>query len=216
MAGHELVLGREWFSASSDYYLRQVHEHPDSIYFRIENAIASHRVMAYDMAMLFARLRRGEITIQKFTNDNEAISQRISSWLGHLGSLLTDDKYLVHRFDKSIPKDPDDIVDAYVPRGLYHGEMFAANFMSMDWTSLEMVHKYQTSVALKQPPPPDLPKFALEICRIFQAIEYWPHSPPGAVLAAQASVGIAAIFLPKDDKHSMWCRRKLAKIESLG
>ena len=86
----------------------------------------------------------------------------------------------------------------------------------MDWTSLEMVHKNQTSKVLQQQTPSDLPLLALEICRLFEAIEYWPQSPPGAVLAAQASLGVAAIYLPKDDRYTMWCRRKLAKMESLG
>ena len=216
MAGHELVLGREWFCASSDYYRHQAFEHPESINLKMESATASQRLLAMDMAMLFAKLRRGEITIQDFLSENETISQRLTSFADHLGPLLSDSKYLVTNFEGAKPRDPEDIVDPYKPGGLYRGELFLANFMRMDWTSLEMMHKNQTSEVLQQQPASDLPLLALEICRIFEAIEYWPQSPPGAVLAAQASLGIATVFLPKDARHTMWCRRKLAKMESLG
>lgn len=216
MAGHELVLGREWFCASSDYYRHQAFEHPESINLKMESATASHRLLAMDMAMLFAKLRRGEVTVQDFLSENATISQRLTSLVDHLGPLLSDSKYLVTNFEGAKARDPEDIVDPYKPGGLHQGELFSANFMRMDWISLEMMHKNQTSEVLQQEPPSDLPLLALEVCRLFEAIEYWPQSPPGAVLAAQATLGIATIFLPKDGRHTMWCRRKLAKMESLG
>ncbi|KAL9033734.1 MAG: hypothetical protein Q9214_007370, partial [Letrouitia sp. 1 TL-2023] len=66
------------------------------------------------------------------------------------------------------------------------------------------------------PAPPDLRSLASDMCRIFEAIELWPGSYPGSLVAAQATLGIATLFLPKDEKHIMWCRQKLAAIESRG
>lgn len=78
------------------------------------------------------------------------------------------------------------------------------------------MHKYQTALTLETPPSAELGMKAYATCQLYEALEYWPHSPPGTVLACQASLGIACLFLPRDKKHSMWARRKLATIESNG
>ncbi|TVY80693.1 hypothetical protein LSUE1_G006092 [Lachnellula suecica] len=69
---------------------------------------------------------------------------------------------------------------------------------------------------MKTEPSAELQEIAYKSCQLFEAMEYWPGSPPGTVLACQASLGIACLFLPRDDHHSMWARRKLAVIESHG
>ncbi|EFW99042.1 c6 zinc finger domain containing protein [Grosmannia clavigera kw1407] len=61
-----------------------------------------------------------------------------------------------------------------------------------------------------------LAQLAFGACQIFETVERWPASPPGVVIALQASVAIAALFLPRDSRHRMWIRRKFALIESMG
>lgn len=78
------------------------------------------------------------------------------------------------------------------------------------------MHQYQTALTLKTQPSVELEKKAFATCQLYEALEYWPHSPPGTILAIQASLGIACLFLPRDETHSMWARRKLATIESNG
>ncbi|TVY90139.1 Sterol uptake control protein [Lachnellula willkommii] len=57
---------------------------------------------------------------------------------------------------------------------------------------------------------------AYKTCQLFEALENWPGSPPGTVIACQASLGIACLFLPRDNRHALWARRKFALIESHG
>lgn len=82
--------------------------------------------------------------------------------------------------------------------------------------SINLMHKYQTALILQTPPSAELGMEAYNTCQLYEALEYWPHSPQGIVLACQASLGIACLFLPRDERHSMWARRKLATIESNG
>lgn len=61
-----------------------------------------------------------------------------------------------------------------------------------------------------------LGELAFGACQVFETVERWPASPAGAMITLQASVAIAALFLPRDDRHRMWIRRKFALIESVG
>lgn len=237
MAGHETVLGRDWFCANDDYYRDQMLLYPENIELKIESAVASHRLVAMDMAMLFAKLPRGEISFADFMVDNRLIAERISTCWSPLAPLLSDKKYLVTSFDGAQNRDKDDIVDPYMAGGLYGGDLWFANFIMLDWTAIEMMHKYQSALLyvlsrsfrpllcclldrfkclaflgareicsvcqhlpesgsadsdtlnrLRQEPPPEVQTLALKICRRFEAIEYWPQSPPEAILSAHASV----------------------------
>ena len=123
---------------------------------------------------------------------------------------------MVHFFQAPQDRDLDDIVDPYLPRGLYKGELWTINFLLTDWIALDVMQKYQAAMLFKQHPPSELKTMALELCRLFEAIEYWPESLSGSVLKAQAGLGIATIFLPRDQRQVMWCRRKLAMIEATG
>lgn len=76
--------------------------------------------------------------------------------------------------------------------------------------------RYQTALILKTEPGDELQQIAYKTCQLFEALENWPGSPPGTVIASQASLGIACLFLPRDNRHAMWARRKFALIESHG
>ena len=216
MAGHNVVLGREWFCATDNYCRKQLSRSPGNIDYQIESAVAFQRLTAMDMATLFAKLPRGEISLEDFVRDNAVISERTRAWIDGLRPLLDNETYLVDSFEGARPRQWDDIVDPYVPRRLYQGDLWSLNFLMMQGTSLEIMHKSQTAMVLQQQPPPGLYDLALDICQRFEAIEYWTHSPPGAVVAAQAVIGVASLYLPKDERHMMWCRRKLATIEGQG
>lgn len=216
MSGYETVLGREWFLANEQYYLRQTELYPEDTDRRIELAIASHRLMAMDMALLFAKLPRGDISVQDFATENELLASRIASWKEGLDPLLADTRFLVTSIRGVSAQDVEDIANPYKPGTLYSGPLWSLNFLLLDGTALMLMRKYQTSLILQQPAPPDLRSLASDMCRIFEAIELWPGSYPGSLVAAQATLGIATLFLPKDERHTMWCRQKLAAIERKG
>ena len=216
MSGYETVLAREWFYVCQQYHRQQSQLHPDNIDCKIERAIADHRLTALDMSTLFAKLSRGAITIEEFLEQNLDISERITAWRHTLDPELTDSNYAVTSFAGARERDPNDIVDPYTPGGLYHGPLWTMNHLFIDWCAVSLMHKHQTAFILQQQPPEELGALALEQLRLFEAIEYWPGSPSGAVLAAQANLGMASLFLPKDERHITWCRKKLATIESMG
>lgn len=216
MSGYQTVLGREWFAANEHYYTEQARQHPGDIFSQIEAAVASHRVLAMDMALLFAKLPCGAISFPEFSKENVLLAQKIRGWKQNLDPLLSDDRYLVRSFEGAHQREKDDIVDPYRPGGLFQGPLWGMNFLMMDWLGTNILHTCQTALIMKEAVPPRLVDSALEVCRLFETIEYWPRSAPGSVISAQAGIGIAALFLPKDERHTMWIRRKLAAIESQG
>ena len=217
MSGCETVLSRDWFRASEQYYKQLVIQDRTNIHNRIEANIAGHRLMAMDMALLFSKLPRGLISIDEFVRENQQISDAIAAGMADLEDITANQRHhLVTSFEGAPERDPDDIVDPYKPGGLYSGPLWTINYLLLDYHAVHTVQQYQSALMLQLQAPPDLPSRALEQCRIFEAIERWPGSPPAAILPAQASLGVAGLFLPKDERHSMWCRQKLAKVESLG
>jgi hypothetical protein len=216
MAGFETVLSREWFSNAKEYFERRAAEEPNNVKWRIEELVASNRLIGTDMSALFSKMGKGEISFEQFLIANEKLGQNIFDWKHKMHPSLQDPKWLVTDFSGGPPVDLDDIVDPYIPGTLYHGPLWALNICHIDWYSIDLMHKYQTAVALGSQPSKELGMGAYATCQLLEAIEYWPGSPKGAVLACQASLGIASLFLPRDKTHAMWCRRKLAVIESHG
>lgn len=216
MSGYETMLAREWFCANEDYYRHQSQGYPNDINYKIETAIASHRLIAMDMALLFAKLPRGAMTLEEFVTEHEKLSTRFSTWKHHLDMLLNCTRALVETFEVERKPSSEDVIDPYMPGGFFKNGFWTLNIMLMDWYATDVMYRYQSALMLQRLPPPELEDIAIEVCRMFEAIEYWPEGPPGIVLSAQAALGIATLFLPKNDRHTMWCRRKLAKIEGLG
>ena len=217
MSGYETMLAREWFCANEDYYRHQSQKYPNDIDYKIETAIASRRLIAMDMAVLFAKLPRGAITLESFMIENKELSMRISAGKQHLDILLTHTRSLVETHEVERKSDSKNVIDPYMPGGIYNKDgLWALNLMLMDWYAMDVMHRYQSALMLQRLPPPELELLALRLCGMVEAIESWPEGPPGIMLSTQAALGIATLFLPKDDRHTMWSRRKLAKIESLG
>lgn len=216
MSGYETMLAREWFCANEDYYRHQSQRYPDDINYQIETAIASKRLLAMDMALLFAKLPRGAISVEEFVTENDKLSMRFSTWKQHLNMLLSNTRASVETFEVERKPNLEDVIDPYMPGGIFKNGFWTLNIMLMDWHATNVMYRYQSALMLKRHPPPELEGIAIEVCRMFEAIEYWPEGPEGIMLSAQASLGIATLFLPKDDRHTLWCRRKLAKIEGLG
>jgi hypothetical protein len=129
---------------------------------------------------------------------------------------LKDPHYLVMDFTGARPLEPDDIVNPYLPNVIYTGPLFVMNVVKIDWLSIDLMHRFQTALSMKQQPGPEVGEMAYATCQLFEAVEYYPNSPPGAVLGCQASLGMASLFLPKDQRHAMWTRRKFATVESHG
>ncbi|KAK5467407.1 hypothetical protein LTS15_000379 [Exophiala xenobiotica] len=220
MAGNETRLERQWFEANSRWYHDQIQTDSEADV-DIENTlayfVAANRLLGMDMAALFAGFAKQEIGIEDFRAENDKIIERLNEMKHHIQS-FNDDYHRVKEFPVAAerPLNDDDIVNPYVPGGLFKDALWPINFMWLDWYGIELMQKYQTALLLQQPIPPELELMSLEICRIYETIERWPDAPNGAILGVHTNLGIALLFLKKDAKHTMWARRKLATIERLG
>lgn len=210
------MLGREWFLPCEDFYRQKSQDHPQNMDYKIERAYVSHLLVTIDMTLLFARLSRQSITIDDFTIENEQLSKRIVTWKQQLDILRIESVSLAGTYEAKGKPNTESIIDPHMPGGFHKAGLSTLNFMLMDWYAIDLVHRYQGALLLRQEQPPELESMALEICRMFEAVDCWSDGLPGALLSSQALLGIATIFLPKDDRHIMWCRLKLAKIEAMG
>lgn len=220
MSGNVTQLDRKWFEANTKWYHSQVDHDTDNdldIDGILADLVSSNRLLGFDMATLYAKLPRQEIAMDEFHRENDKIIDRLSDLKRRIES-INDGYYTVQHFPeaKSRPLTEEDIVDPYVPGGLFKDALWNLNFMWMDWYSIEQMHKYQAATLLKQPISPQMEAISLEQCRIYEAIDRWQEAPTGALLWCHASLGLTVVFLQKDEKHIMWCRRKLANIERMG
>ncbi|RMD40568.1 hypothetical protein DV735_g4551, partial [Chaetothyriales sp. CBS 134920] len=268
MAGGTPRLDRRWFEANAAWYAGAVDDDPDDdvdIDGTLSSYVASSRLVAFDMARLFARMQLqmasgsaasanagdehqqpslssppsssatspsfspsvstpssstpSHITLEQFHAEYGAIRARLDEMKSQLEA-LNDGFFTVKSFPTALtqPYDPaTDIVNPYIPGGLFKGVLWNLNLMWIDWYAIDQMLKHQTSLLLQQPlPMEELGAISLQQCRIYEAIERYPDAPKGAILGAQASLALATLFLPKDDKHTMWARRKLADIERIG
>jgi len=215
LGGWEMVLDRKWFLYSETFLQQQVAEEPAELNWRIESASAKLRRIARDMITHFANYGKGESSQDQFLKDNDSIRRMLNDWRINLDPTLQDDRFLVTEYPDA-PVDPNAVFDRYVPGAIYHGPLWSMNIILIDWYSLDVMHKYQTALFLKTDPDPEIYAGAFTTCRLFETVEYFPESPPGTTLCLHAALAIAFIFLPRDEKHHMWARRKLASIECQG
>jgi len=216
LGGFQTVLSREWFSYGLQYFLQQSESAPENLAWRILAQQWQYRLLAMDMALLFARMGKGEISPKQFEIENGALGKRIAEWKTKMDPVLRDPQYLVHDFHGVPPATCKSIVDPWEPGYFYDGPLFPMNIAMLDWLSIDIMHKYQTAQITNTQPSPELTRQAYQSCQLFEAIELWPESPKGTILCLQASLGISLLFLPRDDMHAMWGRRKFASIEANG
>lgn len=216
MSGGETNMGREWFAAHADFYTRQARDRPDDLGARFEDYFATTRLLATDVALVFAAKTKRATTDEKFVRDTDALVARFERYEHRLRTAFTDSAYFIKDFPSAPPPHPDDITDFRDPNFLYSGDLFTMNFVLIDFWAVQLMFKYQLTLAELRQPSPELMEIALKKCKTFEAVQYYDHGPPGAIVGCQASLGIASLFLPKDQKHIDWCRRKFALVEQKG
>jgi Fungal specific transcription factor domain/Fungal Zn(2)-Cys(6) binuclear cluster domain len=215
MAGSQTVLGREWYVEFQAYYEDQVDPEDVDIENSLAAASAATRLIGMDMALLFSQLPEGLISIPDFMTQSDKLAQRILHLRERIET-LNDGYYTIMDFPDRKPLGPEDIVDPYRPGGLFRDGFWPLNYLWIDWYGVYQMHRMQTMAILQQPFPPEMEALSLDQCRIFEAIQRWPSSPHGSILGCHESLALAAVFLQKDEKHTMWCRKKMAAIEQKG
>lgn len=218
MSGHEAALGREWFAACADFYARQARDKPNDIGARLEEHFSQHRLLAMDVALLFGKKAKGALSDDEFVLGLGELSRWLMSMEHELTTAFAESRTYIKDFPGAPDHtDPDDVVDDPTnPNFLLAGELFTWNFIMIDFWSLLLMFKSWLGQFDKSQAGHEVVDIAFKICRLFESLQYASGDDDAVVLAAQAALGFAATCLPKDQKHTMWCRRKYARIEACG
>lgn len=215
IAGTEAILRRDWYLAIEQHAAEQAALYPDDPHKQFNLVACINRRFGLDMASLYAKLSRGMIPYDEFTQQNERLGQTLEK-AKDIMRRFNDSEHVVRSYPNKQPLTEDDVLDPYVPGVMYEGPMWDANYIWIDLLSTELMHKYQTMLAVQQPLLPELGKLALEQCQLMETIVRWPQKPNGACIGFKNAIGLASLFLPRDPKYQMWSQRKLAMMEQNG
>lgn len=213
-SGGESVLGREWYVAAHESYVRELCENPNDLGIQYEERFAYSRLVAKDSNEVFARKGKGLLSDEEFITQLSNLQERVEGLETSIPSTLLDAQYKI----KEIPgtPDPDDIVNPYEPCVIWKEPLWASNLLKLDtWGIVTMFH-LSSSMALRKPSSPELTKLAYSAAQVFEAMCAYPHAPSGAIIEAQTTLALSTLFLPRDPKTIQWCRRIFAKVESSG
>ena len=216
MSGGETVLGREWFASCADFYQRQAFDRPNDTGAKFEECFSTARLLATDVAMMFAAKSKNTISDEQFALSTNSMKDQLAKFGHDIKTAFTDPSIFVKSYPNAPPPSEDDITDFRDSMFLYASELFTMNYIQTDFWAIDLMFQYQLAAAQRQQPSPQLTEIALNMCKMMEAIEYCDQGPPGAILGSQASLGIASLFLPKDRKHMDWCRRQFALVEQSG
>lgn len=208
-------MDREWFSASADFYIRQTRDRPNDLGARFEEYFATSRLLATDVILLFASKTKGAVSDEQFMSNVESLSKRFEEFGNAIESAFTDPSCYAKDYPRAPPRSDNDLFDYQDSNFLYGGEYATMNFVLIDHWAIDLMFKFQLSLAMGQAPSPEFAEIAMKKCKLFEAIQYGDESP-AAALGCQASLGIQCLFLPKEERYIQWARRKFASIEQLG
>ncbi|KAJ5915884.1 hypothetical protein N7454_010791 [Penicillium verhagenii] len=215
LAGTEAILSRDWYLAKEQFDAEQAALDPDDARKQLSLVASINRRFGLDMASLYAKLSQGMIPFEDFAVQNEQLGQTIER-AKNIMRAFDDSEYTVRSYPNQQPLTEDDIVDPYVPGRIHRGAMWDANYIWIDLLSTELMYKYQTMLALRQPLLPDLTKLAWEQAQLMETIDRWPEKGNGACIGFKNSIGLTSMFLPRDIKNQIWCRRRIARMEQTG
>ncbi|EGR51656.1 uncharacterized protein TRIREDRAFT_56141 [Trichoderma reesei QM6a] len=207
---------RVWFTSMITYYQNQIACNPEDLRWRIEDRSARLRLISWDMSILYARGSAKQISKSDYANQHSYLTAQLEEWKATWDPALCDEQFLVTDFNWRLPLNSDDIVDPYRPGLLYDHPLFNNTVITMEWHSILIMHKTQSPELSKEELFTEVSSHAFAVCELFECLEFWPDLPPGALIAVQPCLAIAALFLPHDPSHNMWLRRKFALLETQG
>ncbi|KAJ3570952.1 hypothetical protein NPX13_g5549 [Xylaria arbuscula] len=217
MGGFETALPREWFIAAVEGSEKKVEDNPDDLAWRTEVQATNLRLISMDMSLLYAKSARGDISPEDYSAEYNQISARVWEWKTGLDPAIIDANFLVTDFHYRRPLTDADILDPYKPGSLYKPPLFSTTILFMEWYSIIIMHtSRQEAYGLQQEPSSELRSLALSACEMFETVQRWPDAPSGALIAVQACLALACLFIPRDHKYMMWIRRKYALLEAAG
>ncbi|KAI1824197.1 hypothetical protein F4861DRAFT_531081 [Xylaria intraflava] len=217
MGGFQPALPREWVVSAMEGGQERLREDPDNLSWRISMQSAVLRFISMDMSLLYAKKARDEISPEDFAREYNDILIRLAEWKTNLDPRITDSNYLVTDFQHKQPLTDDDIVNPYKPGFLYKGPLFATTILLLKWHSIKITHlSRQAGFSMHKEPSNELRQLSLSACELFETVRLWPEAPPGVTVTVQSSLAMACFFMPRDQRHNMWIRRRYAHLEAAG
>lgn len=101
MSGGKTVLGREWFSACTEFYKRQARDKPNDFGALFEDMFATSRLIATDIALLLASRNTGEKSEEVFAREVQELHTQMEDFNHTLTTRFTDPACFVKTFPKA-------------------------------------------------------------------------------------------------------------------
>lgn len=207
-------LSRDWFDSMRTFFRQQMAQHPGELKWIMADRSTHIRQISWQQALLYSKHNRGQLTEEESAGEHDRLTGVLREYRKSWHSALEDPQYLVRDFGGQQP-DPNDIVNPYEPGILYEEPIFSTTIAAAEWHCVMIMHLVQspnlTPLLFKE-----LGEHAYAICRYYETMQYSPYTPKGAMTQLQNVVQTAPLFLPKDEKHHDWVRRKSAYSESTG
>jgi hypothetical protein len=167
------------------------------------------------MSIVFAKGSRGQLSAEEFREEHMKLTHRLDEWKNHWDPSLIDPSVAVKDFPESEPL-ANSIVNPYTPGLIFKPPLFSTTLLSIEWHSIKIMHMTQALYIGPEKMLAELSSHAYATAQYFEALEFWPFTPKGVLVAIQACISIAAVFLPPDERNQSWVRRKLASTEVQG
>jgi hypothetical protein len=216
MSGSHTALSRDWCIALHDFYRQEAAVRTGDHRAFFKSMFSKTRVLAADVTFLFGARKRATISDGQFVNEYKRLLSEFATTTETLETALKDSAQFVTELSDAPPPSQDDICDFREPGFLYAGDFAPMNFVLMDFWSVELTFKYQVCLTQVQIPSQECRTLALQLCKMFEALQYGDPGPVGGIVGAQAGLGLASLCLPNDEKHTWWLRRKFAAVEECG
>ncbi|KAL7276103.1 hypothetical protein RUND412_000921 [Rhizina undulata] len=215
MSGHSTTVSKEWTDMNHMAVRRMSESHPDNIIARIEVVIGQFRDLAMRTSILTAQRTQGAITVEEFMKEGAELMVACRGWWENIDATV-----VAGAEDVQIPpcSDPEEACP-FKPAKLHKGIRWAMNFMILDYYGLIVMLKHQmalTNELVLESDMTELGEYAIQICSVLAAIDSYTEAPAGALLAAQAPLGMAALWLPSNRRYRRWIQKQLAKTEQMG
>jgi hypothetical protein len=208
MAGHKATVTAEWQDKNHEAVIRLLQENPDSVALKLDRIGCQLRDLALQISMMTAGRAQGTLSIEEFGIFSQEMLQKLHDWYNSF----------VPEFLRGA-----EIVQAaegcpFKPAPIYKNDKWMVNFLVLDYYGLVIVLNHQIALTNGGPQSqdPSLADYAIKIAEILAALEAYPQTKAGALLAAQAPIGLAAMWLPNGPNYWQWMQRQLAKIEKMG
>jgi len=217
MAGHQPACGPEWLWKNREVVAALQQANPDDLGLRLEEAVCAFRDLSLQISQMTAHRAAGVLTVEEFGLRSQEMLNKCYDWWKDLHPSILKGSEILQVSSKIMADIP---ICPFKPAPLYKGDRWAVNFLMLDYYGIIIVLKHQiVSTSSEHHDPssdPSLQEYAIKICEVLAAIEAYPETPAGALLAVQAPIGLAALWLPNRHNYRRWMQYQLAKEEQMG